>query len=193
VSDDPCGVVRETVGALSHKFRVGDRDSVDDDGTGGGDMAEARGPIDETAHKELAIGLFNRVWSLLDRTDRTVDEDDTMVHAAHASRYHWGEVGTPLEFERGEWQISRVYSVLKRPQPALHHAKRCLEICEANGIGDFDLAFAYEALARAYAVAGEATRSREFVSLAEKAAEAIEDEGNRKYTLSELTSVKDLL
>jgi hypothetical protein len=82
---------------------------------------------------------------------------------------------------------------LKRPQPALHHAKRCLEICEANGIGDFDLAFAYEALARAYAVAGEATRSREFVSLAEKAAEAIEDEGNRKYTLSELTSVKDLL
>ena len=157
-------------------------------------MAEAREPIDNNAHRELAIDLFNRVWGLLDKTDRTVEEDDTMVHAAHASRYHWGEVGTPLEFERGEWQISRVYSVLKRPQPALHHAKRCLEICEANGIGgDFDLAFAYEALARAYAVAGEATRSREFVSLAEKAAEAIEDEGNRKYTLSELTSVKHLL
>ena len=156
-------------------------------------MAGARGPIDETAHKELAIGLFNRVWSLLDRTDRTVDDDDTMVHAAHASRYHWGEVGTPLEFERGEWQISRVYSVLKRPQPALHHARRCLEICQANGIGDFDLAFAYEALARAYAVAGEATTSQEFVSLAEKAAEAIEDEGNREYTRSELASVKDLL
>lgn len=156
-------------------------------------MGEAREPIDENAHRELAIDLFNRVWGLLDKTDRTVEEDDTMVHAAHASRYHWGEVGTPLEFERGEWQISRVYAVLKRPQAALHHAKRCLEICEANGIGDFDLAFAYEALARAYAVAGEAARSHEFVSLAEKAAEVIEDEGNRKYTLSELTSVKDLL
>jgi hypothetical protein len=52
-------------------------------------MAEAREPIDNNAHRELAIDVFNRVWGLLDKTDRTVEEDDTMVHAAHASRDHW--------------------------------------------------------------------------------------------------------
>jgi len=156
-------------------------------------MDEPAKAIGEGTHRKLAIDLFNRVWELLDRADRTPEEADEMVHAAHASRYHWGKVGTPLEFERGEWQISRVYSVLERPEAALHHAKRCLEICEANGIGDFDIAFAYEALGRGHAVAGNGSKSREFGALAEKAAGAIEDEGNREYTLGEVASVKALL
>jgi len=156
-------------------------------------MNEATQGGSEEVHSKLAVDLFNRVWELLDKVDRTPEEADEMVHAAHASRYHWGEIGTPLEFERGEWQISRVYSVLRRPEPALHHAKHCLEICEAAGIGGFDIAFAYEALARAHAIAGDKARTEEFVALAEKAAEAVEDEGNREYTLGEVASVKDLL
>ncbi len=156
-------------------------------------MSASEKGIDQETHKKLAIGLFNRVWDLLDKSERTQDEADTMVHAAHASRFHWGEVGTPLEFERGEWQISRVYAVLERPEPALFHAKRCLGICEANEIVDFDIAFAYEALARAHAVAGDRAKAEEFIALAEKAAESIEDEGNRDYTLSEVASVKEML
>ena len=67
-------------------------------------------------HKKFAVDLFNLVWDLLDNGERTMEEDDRMLHAAHASRFHWGEIGTPLEFERGEWQISRVYAVLNRPR-----------------------------------------------------------------------------
>jgi len=149
--------------------------------------------IGQEVHRKLAVDLFNRVWELLDKSDRTSEEIDEMIHAAHASRHHWGEIGTSLEFERGEWQISRVYSTLKRSEPARFHAARCLEICEGNGIGDFDLAFAYEALARAHAVAGDGTKSREYIALAERAAEAIEDEGNRGYTLGEIANVKEML
>jgi hypothetical protein len=144
---------------------------------------------DVELHKRFAKDLFNLVWDLLDQEDPTLGEDDCMIHAARASRYHWGEIGTPLEFERGEWQISRVYAVLNRPQAAIYHAHRCLSLCEANEIGDFDLAFAYEALARAYAVAGDAAMSEEYETLAEEAAEEIEDEGNREYFLSELATV----
>ena len=149
--------------------------------------------ITQQTHRRLAMDLFNRVWELLDKTDRTASEIDEMIHAAHASRYHWGEIGTPLEFERGEWQISRVYSTLKRSEPALAHAERCLEICEANGIGDFDLAFAYEALARAHAVSGDVTKTREFTALAEAAAAAIEDEGDREYAIGEIANVEEAL
>jgi hypothetical protein len=156
-------------------------------------MTEEKAAELQEWHRKMAIGLFNAVWNLLDKRDRSPSEDDRMLHAAHASRFHWGEIGTPLEFERGEWQISRVYSELGRPEAALHHAKRCLEICQENDITDFDIAFAYEALARAYAVSGNAEKSSEFVALGQQAGEQIDDEENRNYFLSELNAVSSLL
>jgi hypothetical protein len=142
-------------------------------------------------HKKSAVDLFNQVWSLLDSTERSPEQDDTMVHAAHASRYHWGEIGTPLELERGEWQISRVYAVLSRPEPALHHARRCLSICQANEFGDFDMAFAYEAMARAYAISGQKAECEEYTALAGQAGDQIEDKDDRDYFFSELETVPD--
>jgi hypothetical protein len=155
-------------------------------------MSAEHGTTEQGLHKRFAVDLFNLTWDLLDQEERTKEEDDRMLHAAHASRFHWGEIGTPLQFERGEWQISRVYAVLNRPQAALYHGQRCLDICAANQIGDFDIAFAYEALARAYAIAGDSEKSQEYVRLAEQAAEKIEDEGNRGYFMSELATVKSL-
>jgi len=154
-------------------------------------MTSEHKATEQESHRKFAVDLFNLVWDLLDKGERTKEEDDRMLHAAHASRFHWGEIGTPLEFERGEWQISRVYAVLNRPQAAIYHAQRCLDICTANQIGDFDIAFAYEALARAYAIAGESEKSREYIRLAEQAGEQIEDEGNREYFLSELGTVSE--
>jgi len=142
-------------------------------------------------HKKFAVDLFNLTWSLLDKKGRNQEEDGKMIHAAHASRFHWGEIGTPLEFERGEWQISRVYSVLKRSEPALYHARRCLEICKRNDIGDFDIAFAYEALARAYAVAGLRAQCKENTELARKAGQQIKKEDDRNYFLSELKTIQN--
>jgi hypothetical protein len=86
-----------------------------------------------------------------------------------------------------------VYAVLHRPQAALHHAQRCLEICRANEIGDFDLAFAYEALARAHAVAGDVDKGKAYLAQAEKAGANIEDENTREYVFSELAGVEALL
>ncbi|WP_243298304.1 hypothetical protein [Bacillus litorisediminis] len=61
---------------------------------------------------------------------------------------------SPVDRSSGEWQISRVYSVLERGEPALYHTKRNLEICQEHGIGNFDLTFAYEAMARENKVLG---------------------------------------
>jgi hypothetical protein len=152
-------------------------------------MTEKR-KYSEEEHKKFAVDLFNLTWSLLEKKDRTRAENDKMIHAAHASRFHWGEIGTPLHFERGEWQISRVYSVLKRTGPALYHAKRCLEICKENSIGDFDIAFAYEALARAYAVPGQKAECDKNIELAKKAGSQIKEKGDRDYFFSELETIQ---
>lgn len=59
-------------------------------------------------HKQQAIECFNKTWDLIDLSPRTSQDDLDMVHRAHASRYHWGIVGEPLHWERGEWMIAKV-------------------------------------------------------------------------------------
>ena len=139
----------------------------------------------------LAAQLFNETWRLMELQGRTRADDDRMIHAAHASRYHWGRVPgvTPAHLARGEWQISRVYTVLGRAEPALHHAQRVLDLCQENGIGDWDLAFAYEALARAHAVAGNAGSAREYTDQALAAARDIADPEDRDLLLADLESI----
>lgn len=112
-----------------------------------------------------------------------------MIHMAHASRFHWGEIGTPLQFARGEWQISRVYAVLGMSESALYHGKNSLKWCIENHIGDFDLAFAYEAIARAYMIYKESDSMMKYLQLAKEAADHIGDPKERDYLLSELQTI----
>jgi tetratricopeptide (TPR) repeat protein len=139
----------------------------------------------------LAAQLFNETWRLLELEGRSRDDDDRMIHTAHASRYHWGQVPgvTPAHLARGEWQISRVYAVLGRPEPALHHARRVLDLCQENGIGDWDLAFAYEALARAHAIAGDAAQARHYTDQALSATTDIAEDDERELVLADLETI----
>jgi len=137
----------------------------------------------------IAKALFNSVWDLLQKENRTVEDDDRMLHMAHASRYHWGQVSDGAHRSRGEWQCSRVYAVLERPEPAMHHALRSLQICQQNGIGDWDLAFAYEALARSAAVAGDKVGARSYTEQALAAAEDIAEDDDRELVLADLETI----
>ncbi len=149
-------------------------------------MSEQAPAIDEKVHRRLAAELFNKTWEYIEKAHRTPDEDAEMIHGAHASRYHWGVVGKPLNHERGEWQIARVYTLVGRAEPALYHARRCLEICEREGIGDFDVAFAHEAMARASALAGDSHAFRAHYEKAKSLAPRIAESGDREYFLKDL-------
>jgi hypothetical protein len=129
------------------------------------------------------------VWTLLDTPDRTPSQDEEMVHAAHASRYHWEGIGTAEHLAVGEWQLSRVYAVLGRAEPALHHARRSLAVCEEHGVGDFALAYAYEALARAHAVAGEWDEADRARALSGEAGTAIGEDEDRQLLLADLATL----
>ena len=139
--------------------------------------------------KQLAARLFNGVWTLLEKEDRSLADDELMIHMAHASCYHWGQVGTPTNAVRGEWQCARVYATVRRAEPALYHARRSLELCLENGIGDFDVAFCYEALARAHAVAGEWEQVQTWLDRAETALQDVADAEDRQLVQSDLDTV----
>ena len=142
--------------------------------------------LDAQDERRLAAQLFNGVWELLERPQRSRAEDDAMLHAAHASRYHWGVVGKPVNLARGEWQVSRVYAVLGRAEPALHHGRRCLDLVAEFDLSPFDRAYAHEAIARGYRVAGDADREAEHVALARAAAADITDPEELEFLLPDL-------
>jgi hypothetical protein len=151
-------------------------------------MADARSDVD---HRQLGVDLYNYTWTLLEKEDRTRDDDDELLSATHASAYHWSRAaGTgPQNAARSQWQISRANAVLGRGDAALYHAERCLEHCTENGIGDWDLAAAYEALARAHKVAGNDAEFRRNVDLGREALAQIADEKDREHIAEDLDSL----
>ena len=141
-----------------------------------------------TDHRELGRSLNGLVWQLLASTDRTNDDDARMVDAAHASQYHWRQAGGPPG-TRGEWLVSHVYAVLGRAEPALHHARRCLELTGAEpGVADFDHAYAAEAMARALACAGDLDQAAAWHTRATAAGAAISDGEDREIFTADLTT-----
>ena len=146
-------------------------------------------PMNVDWHKKTAQETFNAVWDLIEKKDRSDYETLVMIHMAHTSVYHWSFVGEAVNMARGEWQVSRVYCVAQMAESALYHAQRSLNICLHNGIGDFDLAFGYEAVARAMKLSGDLPGSRQQVALAEQAARQIAKSEDRDYFLSELHTI----
>lgn len=144
--------------------------------------------IDKPVHRQLAVELFNQTWSLLDKPDRTLAETDAMIHGAHASRYHWGLVGDATNLSIGEWQISRVYAVLRRAEPALYHAQRCLEISEQSAVAPFFLAYAHEAIARSLALSQDAGAAQHLAK-ARALADMVTEEDDRKLLLGDLETI----
>ena len=145
-----------------------------------------------TAEQHLQYGkaLFNFTWTLMEKHDRSPDETELMVHASHASAYHWRQVGKPENFARSEWQLARVYALCGRGEPAMHHAQRCLALCDENGIMGFDLAYAHEAIARAALVEGVVAKTREHLEMAERIGKAIDDAEEREHLATDLAELR---
>jgi hypothetical protein len=144
-------------------------------------------------HRKTAVRCFNETWDYLEKKERTAQDDQEMLHLAHASRYHWGLVGTPRNKAVGDWQISRVYAALKQPHPSLLFAKSSLEICKREKLPDV-LATAYEAVARAYAVAEDLASASKYLKLARDQLETLDLRAeDRKVYLGQINETEKLI
>ena len=150
--------------------------------------------LDPTVERQLAASLFNDTWRLLELPDRTAEQTDEMIHCGHASRYHWGRIGERANLARGEWLCARVYSTLGRGEPALWHANRCLAILDGSrpgedGVEDWDLPAAYEALARASAVAGDGPAAARWIARGREGAAKIVAVEDREHIEADLATI----
>ena len=151
-------------------------------------------PVELGSDQERGLGkdFFNGVWKLLAVEERTDEQDDEVVHMAHASVLHWMRAGgTAAQRARGEWQCARVYSELGRPEPALHHARRCLAIVRGTPaeMEDFDEPAALEGLARAELCAGNVAEARRLRDEARAALARIADDEDREIIEKDIESI----
>ena len=147
--------------------------------------------LDPETHRALGAGLFNRTWDLLEIEARTPAEDDEMIDTAHASAWHWRQVGNAANEARGHWMCSRVYAVLGRGEPAVHHARRAWDVLAAGGEGieDWDAPAAAEAMARALAISGDPAGAAEWKRRAEEGLAKVADEEDRRVVEADLATL----
>jgi DNA-binding transcriptional MerR regulator len=142
-------------------------------------------------HRALGAGLFNRTWDLLGIEHRTPEQDDELIETVHASAFHWRRVGNAANLARAHWICSRVYAVLGRGEPAVHHARRANEVLAAGGEGieDWDAASAAEAMARALAVSGDLAAAKDWKGRAGRLLEDVDDAEDRAVVEGDLATL----
>ena len=141
-------------------------------------------------HRHLAVEANNSTWEILGKpyTEITPVEADEMTRRAYAAAYHWARVAeaTQANAARASWLLSRVWVVQSFGALSLQHARACLATCEAADLRDFDLAYAYEAMARALACIGEREAARRYLELARNV--TISDDDDRKLVEADFAS-----
>jgi hypothetical protein len=143
----------------------------------------------KTWHKIFAASAFNQAWDLIDKPERSTEEDAAMLLASFASRHHWEVVGTDENRVVGDWQISHVASVLGYSELALRFARTALDRAVEQGFEGWRLASCHEGLARAHACSGDEQERDRHIRAARRLLDAVEDPEERGLVESQLQSV----
>ncbi len=142
-------------------------------------------------HRTLAQLAFNHAWELLDATDLTREEEEEMLAATFASRYHWYQVGTERNRAIADWQVSRVAVVLGYADLGRRFGERSLELAIEYDLDPFVEGFAHEAIARAAAEVDDVETFTEHLELARAALAAVEDDGERDTLQADLAEMSE--
>ena len=83
----------------------------------------------------MGIEMNIQTWRLLEKKERSEQDVLRMIMFAKASLYHWKHSPNfqPINEQRGEWMISRVFAVLGKGETALSHAEKTIELTENRG------------------------------------------------------------
>ena len=142
------------------------------------------------AHKYFSAHCFNSAWDLIDKTDRTPDDDRLMVALNQASIYHWLQRDdcNDQRLSVGYWQASRIQALLGEAAQARRFADICLSL--SADLKPFYLGYAHEALARAHRLGGDASATQRHLTLAHELAARVDDKDEREMLLADLQQLQ---
>jgi tetratricopeptide (TPR) repeat protein len=146
----------------------------------------------QNAHRYFSVQCFNQAWELINKPERTPEEEEAMIALSHASRYHWTqrEGFNPTNSSIANWQLARIYTVIGRLDEARHYAGLCLHASREEGVEAVFEGYAYEALARLEKSAGNNEQAERYLASALALAEKTEDEEDRQMLLNDLANLR---
>ena len=139
-----------------------------------------------------AVNCYNRAWDLMDKPNRSFQEDQEMIMLSMASLWHWTqrEDCTPTNLSIGYWQLSRVYVLLGQGENARQYAQVCLDCSRNGGVAPFFLGYAFEAMARAEALMGNTLEMQKNLEGARRLAARVSEDEDREQLLGDLDTVR---
>ena len=142
------------------------------------------------AHEYFSKYCFNSAWELIDKKSRTAKEDEEMIRLAQASLFHWTQRVdcTDQNLSTGYWLLSRVYALAGDTVNAIKYGRLCLKYSQMYGVAEVFLGYAYEALTRSLAAAGEVEKKSEYMAKARAVAEKLSEE-DKAQLLGELETI----
>ena len=143
---------------------------------------------EQKMHHYMGIEMNIQTWNLLGKENRNEQDDVRMVNFARASLYHWRKSHKydSVNEQRGQWMLSHVYAVLGKGEEALSCGKQVSRLTQEQDLKDFDLAYSYEALARANAAIGNKKECAKWLEKAQEVGTLISKEEDKKYFVSDL-------
>lgn len=144
------------------------------------------------AHRFFSVGCFNQIWTLLDKEERDPGDIEAMIHLAHSSFWHWSKnpEQNSTNLSVGYWMLSRVYATAMDDYNALIYARKCLDISIDDKLEPFYVAYAYEAMARACSISGEAEMMEDYLQKGLSAATLVMDKESQSWVKADLDSIK---
>ncbi len=144
-----------------------------------------------TWHRTFAPRAFNHTWTLLDADALSRQQEEEMLAATFAQRYHWYVAGEPRNWAIADWQVARVAAVIGYFDLARRFAERSLEVSVEHGLDPFVIGFAHEAIARAAAQVDDVETFTEHLAMARAQLDGIEDAEERDALAADLTEMSE--
>ncbi len=130
----------------------------------------------------------NRAWEL-SVFERTPEQDQEMLDAAHASAWHWSAIGTELNRMRSTMLLAEVHALLGFGASALRYAEEMRAYFTARETADWELAFTHVIHAHAASAAGAVEAHRIAYQSAQMALKAIVDDEDRAIVIKTFSQV----
>ncbi len=143
------------------------------------------------AHRYFAADCFNKAWDLIEKSERTPEEDQQMIGLGQASLWHWTQRDdcTDQNLSVGYWQASRIYSLAGQAEEARRYGQLSLDCSRRGKLPPFFLGYSYEALARAESVQGNRAEVEKHLVSAREAADKVSGAEEKKQLLDDLGAI----
>ena len=133
-----------------------------------------------TWQRRLASQANNRAWRLSEVPSRSPEEDEEMLHAAHAAMYFWKIVGNANNRSHAAQLLAHVYALLKLAVPAKYYLAQATPTFFNGDSAPWEVAIAHAVAAGVASVCAEHESHKMHYAEAVRLIAALEDPEDRE-------------